>query len=227
LRYRYAGLPVTYKPWGYVRSKRSIYIAALIAFSSVTASAQDGNFQGLFLGINGSLSSTNTDLNFDGLSIKSVGQVSTSAVAQIGYGYAATESAVFSFGVTYRLSDLRAGEASFDEGSYEFYAKRNYGIYFEPGYRIGGKTLMYGLVSYENAKGVDEFVALNPAESDKARRNVKGFGFGFGSRSFFNDIGYIQIQIKKINFDQENVIGSTAVFEPSNLEGSIGIGFRY
>ena len=203
------------------------YIAALIAVFSVTATAQDGNFQGLFLGINGSLSSTNTDLDFDGLRVKSIGQTSTSAVAQIGYGYAATERAVFSFGVTYRLTDLLAGEASFDEGSLEFYAKQNYGVYFEPGYRIGDNTLMYGLVSYENAKGVDEYVALDPADSAKARRNVTGFGFGFGSRSFFNDVGYIQIQVKKTNFDQENIIGSTGVFEPSNLEGSIGIGFRY
>ncbi len=207
--------------------KRVVFLASLIALSSVTASAQDSSFQGLLFGINGSMASTNTDIDIDGIKVKSVGQTSTSAVAQIGYGYAATDRAVFSFGVTYGLSNLRAGEVSDDEESVEFYAKQNYGIYFEPGYKIGSNTLMYALVSYENAKGVEDYVALDPADSIKARRSVRGFGFGFGSRSFFNDIGYIQIQVKKTNFDQENITDSTGVFEPSSLEGSIGIGFRY
>lgn len=207
--------------------KRALFFASLIALSSVTASAQDSNFDGLLLSINGSLASTNTDIDVDGISVNSVGQTSASAVAQIGYGYAATDRAVFSFGVTYRLSNLRAGEASYDEESVKYYAKQNYGLYFEPGYKIGGNTLMYALVSYENAKGVEDYVALDPADSIKVRRNVRGIGFGFGSRSFFNDIGYIQIQVKKTNFEQENITGSSGVFEPSSLEGSIGIGFRY
>jgi hypothetical protein len=206
---------------------RAFYISSLIALCSVTASAQEGNFQGLLLGINGSVSSTNTDIDIDGITIKSVGQTSTSAVAQIGYGYAATEHAVFSLGVTYRLSNLRAGKVSVEEESLEYYSRQNYGIYFEPGYKIGSNTLMYALISYENAKGVEDFEALDPADSVKTRRNIRGLGFGFGSRSFFNDIGYIQIQVKKTNFEQENITGTTGVFEPSSLEGSIGIGFRY
>lgn len=210
-----------------MRNKLIVFVSSCVLLMSASASAEGNKFQGLIMGINGSLASTNTDLDLNGLRVKSVGQTSNNVGVQIGFGYAATERAVFSFGATYRFSRLRAGQATGGEGALKFYANENYGIYFEPGFTVGNNTLLYALISYDEATGVEDVAAVNPIDSYKMRRNINGLGFGFGARSFFNDIGYLQIQVKKTDFDQESVPSMGILFEPNVLEGSIGIGFRY
>jgi hypothetical protein len=202
-------------------------IVSLLALSSVSADAAENSFKGLFLGVNGSISSANVRLGVDGASIDGIGKTSANLFGQVGYGYAATERAVFSIGATYRFSNLQAGKITIGDESVKVYAKRNYGIYFEPGYTVGSNTLIYGLVSYEDATGVDELLAINQVDSYEDRRSLTGVGFGFGARTFFNDIGYLQIQVKKVKFDQEYVSGASLVIEPDTVEGSIGIGFKY
>jgi hypothetical protein len=207
--------------------KQHVLIFSLIALSSISAGAEENRFKGLFMGVNGSLAAANVKLEFDGTSLDGIGQTSANVIGQIGYGYAATERAVFSIGATYRFSDLKVGKLAFGGESEKIYGKRNYGVYFEPGYTVGSNTLMYALASYEKATGVDQFVAIDEIDSYEFRESLTGVGFGFGARTFFNDIGYVQIQVRKIKFDQESIAGSSVVIEPDTVEGSIGIGFKY
>jgi hypothetical protein len=40
-------------------------------------------------------------------------------------------------------------------------------------------------------------------------------------------VAFIQIQVKKLQFDYEPIIGTSAGDEPEAVEGSVEFGFRY
>ena len=204
-----------------------IWIAMLSILPVHWAVAEPVGFGGLLISLNGSLASTNTDLSDETFQLRSIGQSSASGFAQVGFGYFATDNAVLSIGTTYRLSDLKAGQISNGDGTVKLSATRNYSVYFEPGFKVSDHSMIYALVSYEGARGLGKAISETTSETIKDRENISGLGFGFGARSFLNDIAFIQIQVKKFQFDYEPIVGTSAGYDPKALEGSVGFGFRY
>ena len=203
------------------------FVTMLGVISAHSAFAGEASFSGLSFSLNGSLASTNIELSDENIQIRSLGESSANGFAQVGFGYTATDRAVFSIGATYRLSDLKAGQISIGDEVAKLSATRSYSIYFEPGLTITDKSMVYALVSYEGARGVGQVTSLSTTETVKDRKNINGLGFGFGARSFLNDVAFIQIQVKKLQFDYEPIIGTPAGYEPKAVEGSVGFGFRY
>ena len=210
-----------------MRRVKWIWVTMLGVMSVHLALAGEPSFSGLFFSLNGSLASTNIELSDENTKIRSLGESSANGFAQVGFGYSAADRTVFSIGATYRLPDLKAGQISIDDAVSTLSATRNYSIYFEPGFTVAEKSLIYALVSYEGARGVGQVTSLSTAETVKGRKNINGLGFGFGARSFINDVAFIQIQVKKLQFDYEPIIGTSAGYEPEAVEGSVGFGFRY
>jgi hypothetical protein len=140
------------------------FVTMLSVISAHSAFAGEAGFSGLSFSLNGSLASTNIELSDENIQIRSLGESSANGFAQVGFGYTATDKAVFSIGATYRLSDLKAGQISIGDEVAKLSATRSYSIYFEPGLTITDKSMVYALVSYEGARGVGQVTSLSTTD---------------------------------------------------------------
>jgi hypothetical protein len=206
---------------------KKTFAAAVAIFSCVSASAQITNFEGFSGSLNLNTTSTNSKLSADGQSaFDSIGQQSWNGSVQVAYGFAASQSAVVSVGGTYALGDSKGGEIgvnSSTSSTIRIRAKSVFSLYVEPGFLLNDKTLAYGKLSYEDAKGTGSL----PGEG-KRSRSMSGIGFGAGFRTMLNKTSFIQLEIKQVNYKRiDLLVIEGASFKPKATLGTIGFGINF
>lgn len=210
--------------------KNFIALAAITAACSTSAFAQVSNFTG---------PSASVNLDFVGSSIKGrniagadkgaefgLGKDDVGATVQAAYGFELSPTAVVNVGATYGLTGYKVMD---DKDSIAHGSKVNtvkatnvMSVYVEPGFLVSNSTLGYAKVGYETAK-LDSL-----SGTVKADLNISGIGYGFGMRSVLDKNLFIQVEVKRVVYDETNFKGDTeSKFKPSATVGSIGIGYKF
>lgn len=184
------------------------------------AGAQTANFEGLSGALNLNRSSTTTKFTFEDSYVNYGGQ-SWSGSIQAAYGFAVSPSIVVSVGGTYGFGRIDSGGENFGLGLSEFRAKKAYSLYVEPGFLLNEKTLAYGKLSYEGAKG-----AARVFDSAEYSKTIKGTGFGFGVRTMIDKNMFIQVELKQVGYRTID-IGDGYTYKPKSTAGTFGIGMKF
>lgn len=196
-------------------------VAASLACA--TAGAQTANFEGFTGALNLNTVSTTTKITADIATFDGIGQQSFNGSAQLAYGFVTSPSTVVTVGGTYALGSNKAGSFSIDDpefGTLNIKTKNAYSLYVEPGFLLSDKTLAYGKLSYEGAKG-----ELTFSESGDSK-SIKGTGFGIGVRTMLDKTTFIQVEFKQVGYSSV-AIGGGASFKPKATMGTIGFGMKF
>jgi len=191
------------------------------SLACATVGAQTANFGGLSGALNVNTVSMNTKITSDGDAFDGIGKQSWNGSAQVAYGFVATPSIVISVGGTFSLGTSKAGTLQIGGDSVELRYKNASSLYVEPGFLLNEKTLAYGKLSYEAAKGV---VAVS-GESETSK-SIKGTGFGVGVRTMLDKTSFIQVELKQVNYRGID-IANVASLKPKAAVGTIGLGMTF
>lgn len=200
--------------------KKMLSIVAA-SLACATAGAQTANFEGFSGALNLNTVSTNTKIAGDGGSaFDGIGQQSFNGSAQVAYGFVTSPTTVVSVGGTYALGNSKGGSISFGDGNAEIRVKNAYSLYVEPGFLLNDKTLAYGKLSYDGAKGAVAFTG----ETEESK-SIKGTGFGAGIRTMLDKTSFIQVEFKQVGYGSVD-INNAGSFKAKATVGTIGFGMK-
>lgn len=198
-------------------------VTTVIALSvSALAAAQTSNFEGFSGALNLNTVSTNTKLSASDGSFDGIGQQSWNGSLQAAYGFAMGPRSVVSVGGTYGLGSSKAGVLRDADGAAELTlkSKNQLSLYVEPGLLATDKTLIYGKVSYERAKGV-----LADTDADGSR-SMRGTGLGLGLRTMLDKNTFLQVEFKQVTY-RSIALGDDASAKSKATVGTVGIGMKF
>lgn len=201
---------------------KKIITAAAFAVVASGAFAQASNFEGFSGALNLNTVSINTKITannagtFDG-----IGQQSFNGSAQVAYGFVASPGTVVSVGGTYALGNAKGGTFTAGNTSGEFRAKNAYSFYVEPGFLLNDKTLAYGKLSYESAKGT----AASTGQAE-ASKSLNGTGFGAGIRTMLSKTSFIQVEFKQVGYGGIDIANAGSLTTKATV-GTIGFGMKF
>ena len=203
--------------------KKIITLATVVAAFSTSAFAQVSNFTGYSAGVNLDHTAVNYENSYSsGGNDNGFGQQSVGVSIQGAYGLALSNSVILSIGANYSLVDSKSYEASSGTGiSITDKLKNQYSLYLEPGYLVSEKTLAYGKVSYESAKGTEDQTGQASISKD-----LHGMGYGFGIRTMLDKNLSLQAEIKSVKYGSESS-SATSQFKTSATVGTIGLGYKF
>lgn len=197
--------------------KKMLVIAA--GWACISAGAQTANFEGFSaaVNLNAVAAGSKFSANIEGPStVDGLGQQSWNGGIQAAYGLAIGPGAVLSIGGTYTLGSSKGGEIV---GLVQTTMKNAYSAYLEPGFMVGDRTLAYGKISYEGAKGV------LAGGGEEVSKTITGTGFGFGLRTMLDKSAFMQVEIKQVTYTNVDLDGAS--FKPRSTVGSVGIGLKF
>jgi len=117
------------------------------------------------------------------------------------------------------VGDLKAGSMSLGGNELSFRTRDMYSLYAEPGYAVGGSTLLYGKLSYLGGRGEESYAG------EVFGKTYAGLGLGAGMRTMLGERLYLQLEL--LYGDYEWKTARTGAFRPSSTTGSIGLGWRF
>jgi opacity protein-like surface antigen len=200
--------------------KKMLIVAVTAACFSVNA--QTANFEGFSTALNLNTVSTNSKISAEGNSVlDGIGQQSWKGSIQAAYGFATGSNNVVSVGATYVLGNIEAGYLG-DLGGVKIRAKNVYSLYVEPGFLINDKTLAYGKLSYEGAKGQSPF-----PEANDVSRSMRGKGLGLGVRTLLDNSLFIQVEFKQVTYNRLETLAFDGFLKSKATMGTIGIGKKF
>jgi opacity protein-like surface antigen len=191
------------------------------ALLSAPAFAQKTPFEGLSLGLNAVLDSSSTELGPDAQRLSGLGWTTQGASIQGAWGWPVGESSIFSVGATYHLSDISSGDSNTNGGAFSLKRHSAYSVYMEPGFKLSNQTLVYATVGYEAAN-----MRLDTSTGG-TEQSIEGAGYGVGMRSYFSKHGYVQVEIKQLDYRATHFPDQTANFKASATEGLLGVGYQF
>lgn len=195
-------------------------VAASLACA--TAGAQTANFEGFSGALNLNTVSTNTKITADGgTAFDGIGQQSWNGSVQVAYGFALSPSSVVSVGGTYALGNSKGGSIGMGDGSAEIKVKNAYSVYVEPGFLLNDKTLAYGKLSYQAAKG-----ALAVTGESEESKSIKGTGVGVGVRTMLDKTSFIQVEFNQVGYGSVDIANAGSL-KPKATVGTIGFGMKF
>ena len=197
-------------------------VKALLAIVAVSASslalAQNKNFTGFSAGVN--VNFANTTAEFSGTNVGATpiknSKSDQNGALQAQYGFGISDKFVVGLGLTYGIGELKAETG----GTARAKLKDMYSINIEPGYVVSARTLVYGKVAFQNAKG--EITQGAATASD----NLTGTGFGIGFRFMLMPKLYLQGEFVQASYDKRNIFTGTAM-KPDTGVASIGVGYNF
>lgn len=203
---------------------KKLLTAVAAAVACAAAGAQTSNFEGFSAALNLNTVSTNSKISLNGVPVfDGVGQQSWNGSLQAAYGFGAGPSTVVSVGGTYALGDSKGGKFGTDEYIAQIRAKNVYSVYVEPGFLLNDRTLAYGKLSYEGAKGTGAL----PGEGERSR-SMRGSGFGAGFRTMLNQTSFVQVEFKQVSYNSIGLLVSEgASIKPKATLGTIGFGMKF
>jgi opacity protein-like surface antigen len=227
-------------------------LALLASVAATPAFSQAKNFAGPSLAINGSLNGSSSNIkttdNYDSYSYfeaAKFGDVNTVFGADLNYGFIITNNFVLGVGATYDFGKTKAGEDISGEDDIETDGikasiKDRKSVYVQPTYLLSSSTGLFAKIGYNEAKynleGSDYYLGDIGTLTEK----LKGWGYGFGIKTFINDNLFIQAEVQQINYGRENlynedligdgdaIVGNYSVdVKPKINSGTISIGYKF
>lgn len=200
---------------------KALFMATAVAATLLVphAFAQTRSFEGFSLGLNVNSATISNEFNAAGTSAK-FGETAQNASFQAEYGFPATGIFNIGLGITYALSELKAGSATLGGVNYELKEKDAYSLFVEPGFTLSDTTMAYGKVAYLGMRGETRL-----STGTTQRDDFFGWGYGIGIRALMHKNLYLQAEILQNNYNERSANGLT--IKPSATMGSIGIGYKF
>jgi opacity protein-like surface antigen len=192
--------------------------AAAILFAPVVG-AQNRGFEGFSLGLNVNSASISSDFTASNLPRK-IEQTSPNTSFQAIFGLPANGTFNFGFGMTYALSELKAGAATVGGVNYELIEKDAYSIFIEPGFTIADSTLVYGKLAHLGMRGETRLSTGSTQGND-----FFGLGYGLGIRALAGRNWFVQAELLQNNYNERS--SGALTIKPSSTMGTLGIGYKF
>jgi len=149
------------------------------------------------------------------------------------YGFATSNNTVVGLGVTYDFKKVKTGGLTFEDSALTFNneLKNHYSIYVQPTYVINKDSAMFAKVGRHFAKanfssnydiGEDEFVT--------ASKNVKGWGYGLGLKTFLTSNLFVQAEAGVVNYEDFNFTADETLnvsIKPKTTNATISVGYKF
>jgi opacity protein-like surface antigen len=226
-------------------------LALLASVAATPAFSQAKNFAGPSLAINGSLNGsssnikekTTIDNSYSYFDAAKFGDVNTVFGADLNYGFIITNNFVLGVGATYDFGKTKAGEEIYGEddietGGIKASIKDRKSVYVQPTYLLSSSTGLFAKIGYNEAKYNLEGGYYG--DTGTLTEKLKGWGYGFGIKTFINDNLFIQAEVQQINYGRENLYNEDLINEfdevtgnysvdvkPKINSGTISIGYKF
>jgi hypothetical protein len=202
---------------------KKLLTVVVATVACVAASAQTANFEGFSgaLNLNRFSSGTKVTNNNNNNFYINYGGQSWNGSIQAAYGFSLNTSSVVSFGATYTFGSIDGGGEDLGQGISNFRAKNASSLYVEPGFLVSEKTLVYGKLSYESAKGSGAFL-----DTPEYSKTIKGAGFGIGVRTMIDKKTFIQVEFKEVSYGTVDM-GNGDRYKPKSIGGTVGFGVKF
>lgn len=202
--------------------KQSLLITAAVASMALAAPQAFGqakNFEGFSTTLNYNSANSSTDMVFNA----GGGAYSGSGTGQFGsvqalYSRAINDQFVIGIGATAALSSYNLGSV-FTTINLEGTQKQQFSVDLVPGYAVSESTLVFGRLSYIDAKASSAGV-LGTTEKD-----TNGIGYGLGLRVMANKNVFGQIEYGQNAYSDVVTAFAKTTIKSSVL--SVGIGYKF
>lgn len=218
-------------------------VALLATTAATPALSQSKLFEGISLAINGSLNGSTSNYKDrvvdGGLTLAAyddkLGDVSAVFGSDLNYGFGLSNNFILGVGITYDFGKTKAGNTSIsfigeDDELVPFVGQKasiedHKSIYIQPTYIVSSTTGLFAKLGYHEAdyKVTDVF-------NESGSANLKGWGYGFGVKTFINNNLFIQAEAQQINYGSESYTyaeGATITVKPKVYSGTISIGYKF
>jgi opacity protein-like surface antigen len=221
-------------------------LALLASVAATPAFSQAKNFAGPSIAIGGGYNSTtviNKETIMDGpdegeTSTVKFGDNNFNALLDLSYGFLIDNNFVLSIGATYDLTTTEVDAASLtDADGYNYTAKAklkdHYSLYFQPTYLVSNSTGIFAKVGYHNVKGTLTLFDGAALESASISKNIDGWGYGIGAKTFLNNNTYLQFEGNFIKYKDKNgefMLDNTTYnqsIKPEVLSALVSIGYKF
>ena len=216
-------------------------VAMLATTAATPALSQSKNFAGPSIAIGGGYSSQNYNLKFTdtGTDPDSVlkfnnGNNDFSALIDLGYGFQLDKNFTLTIGGTYDLTKSKVTPLDFYDGDVDETTKvtselkDHYSLYLQPTYLVNDSTGLFAKLSYNFVKSVGKISV--DADSVSNSKNLEGWGYGIGARSFLDKNLYIQVEGNYVEYESHNVIFDSEIsssHKPKVLSALLSIGYKF
>lgn len=220
-------------------------VALLATTAATPALSQSKLFEGISLAINGSLNGSASNYK-DRWSMGEIpigeyddklGDVSTVFGSDLNYGFSLSNNFILGVGITYDFGKTKAGNTSLSyRGEDDEFVlvdglkasiEDHKSIYIQPTYIVSSTTGLFAKLGYHDADYKLTHVGYGVSDS----ANLKGWGYGFGVKTFINNNLFIQAEAQQINYGSESYTyaegSSTITVKPKVYSGTISIGYKF
>jgi opacity protein-like surface antigen len=208
-------------------------LALLASVAATPAFSQAKNFAGPSIAVHTGYTGTDTKMTFDTPGHLSYGENDVTYGADLAYSFPIDNNFLISIGATYDFDKIKAGSLNADPDTIKLSIKDHYSFYIEPTYAFNNSTALFAKLGYHQAKGsvnvalFDE--AGDPSDSASGSKNFKGWGYGFGIKTFLNNNVFVKAEASLVEYDKESFgTGGDAIgFKPETVSGLISIGYKF
>jgi opacity protein-like surface antigen len=220
-------------------------VALLATTAATPALSQSKNFAGPSIAIGGGYSSQNYDLNFVDTDVEDAanlnfdsGKNDFSALIDLGYGFQVDKKLAISIGGTYDLTKSKVTPARITDEentitTIDSELKDHYSLYIQPTYLVNDNTGLFAKLSYNFVKSVGKISLAEVGEdvvSVSNSKNLEGWGYGIGARTFLDKNLYFQIEGNYVEYENHNVVfneTTTSNHKPKVLSALVSIGYKF
>ncbi|CAN1607124.1 K16079 omp31; outer membrane immunogenic protein [Candidatus Pelagibacterales bacterium] len=233
-------------------TKKTTTICCAVAMLATTAAtpalSQSKNFAGPSIAIGGGYSSQTYDLKFTDTGTDPVTELSFnngkndfSALIDLGYGFQVDKNLAITIGGTYDLTKSKVTpmkvvgpvddtDPSLGSETTKITSelKDHYSLYIQPTYLVNDNTGLFAKLSYNFVKSVGKISVDDESVSNS--KNLEGWGYGIGARTFLDKNLYAQIEGNYVEYENHKVIfdsENSSSHKPKVLSALVSIGYKF
>jgi opacity protein-like surface antigen len=216
-------------------------LALLASVAATPAFSQAKNFTGPSIAVGGGYSSQTFSLNMNDAGTDPVstlnfdnGKNDFAALIDLGYGVQVDKNFILSIGGTYDLTDSEMTPMKIFDGNdnvtttVKTKLKDHYALYIQPTYLVNDGTGIFAKLSYNFVKS-NGTVSVDDA-SLSSSKNLEGWGYGIGAKTFLNNNTYLQIEGSYVEYDKHTATlddETTIGIKPKVLSALISVGYKF
>ncbi len=206
-------------------------LALLASVVATPALSQSKNFAGPSIAIHADYTGTDVKMTLDD-GYLNWGENDVTYGADLSYSIPVDNNFLISFGATYDFDKIKAGSLGDTGDTLKLSLKDHYSFYIEPTYAFNNSTALFAKLGYHQAKGsvnVSLYDGGTLTDSASGSKNFKGWGYGFGIKTFLNNNVFIKAEASLVEYDKETFTddASTLGFKPETVSGLISIGYKF
>ena len=198
-------------------------VALLATTAATPALSQSKNFAGPSIAVHAGYTGTDTKITYDDGVSANFGENDITYGVDLAYSFPVDNNFLISFGATYDLDKIKAGSAT-DGNDVKLSLKDHYSLYIEPTYAFNNSTALFAKLAYHEAKGTLS------VDSVSASDDFKGWGYGFGIKTFLNNNVFVKVEASLVEYDKQTDNAGTedeVSFKPETVSGLISIGYKF